>query len=106
MTARVKKEGVQALSLRSKAIHNPLFSRFSDIFRSFVVFFTAESLSLLKKCGFLNFFVLKNIQKSALALLENLLFHCYLSRIFFMLNPCPEYTHTLTLYGLGDKITE
>ena len=46
VTARVKKEGVQALSLRSKAVHHPLFSRFSHIFRSFVVFFTAESLSL------------------------------------------------------------
>ena len=88
MTARVKKEGVQALSLRSKAIHNPLFSRFSDRFRFFVVFFTAESLSLLEKCGFLNFSVLKSIQKSAPALLENLLFRCYLSRIFFMLMPC------------------
>ena len=49
VTARVKKEGVQALSLRSKAIHIPLFSRFSDIFRSFVVFFTAKIPVLMRK---------------------------------------------------------
>ena len=90
-----------------------LFSRFSDIFRSFVVFFTAESLSLWEKCGSIKTvhpctvlmpsFVNKtrycfvypalhggcfySIQKSAPALWENLLFRCYLSRFFFMLMP-------------------
>ena len=35
---------VKTLSLRSKAIDNPLFSRFSHIFQSFVVFFHADAL--------------------------------------------------------------
>ena len=39
VTAGVKKEGVQALSLRSKAIHNPLFSRFSNYIPLFRCFF-------------------------------------------------------------------
>ena len=71
VTARVKKEGVQALSLRlhKSTVKNVqgkyifwqycitgkftslFFHAFLTIFRSFVVSFTSESLSVLEKCG-------------------------------------------------------
>ena len=40
VTARVKKEGVQALSLRSKAIHNPLFFTLFSYYSALSLFFS------------------------------------------------------------------
>ena len=50
-----KKEGVPALLLRSKVIQFPFFM----IFQFFCYFHSYKFLTLVKKCGFLNFSVMK-----------------------------------------------
>ena len=63
-----EKRGRSGTFASLKGYSQPSFFTLFPYIPVFRCFFTAESLSLLEKCGFLNSSVLKNIQKSAPAL--------------------------------------
>ncbi len=82
--ALAKKRGL-ALLLRSKVIHVLLFSQFFDVFQFFCYFHSYKFLISVKKCGFLNFSVLKAF-KNPLWLYEKAPRFAVITKNFFHAN--------------------